>query len=188
MKSLVAFILLIFFSSFSFAKVDRDELMYQGNSNWLEFKQFMEQRQEEDQKLGVSYLLSGALATVGGVVGYYSSEDAFSRGIYALSQSIGVAALGYGASYMWIGNEYNSFFYAVDGARLSPQQKNELLHRFLEREQLQRERQRWIKIATHSVIAAVNLYSATREEDKNIKTVFQFLAAANVVIALTYSF
>lgn len=175
----------LIFSQASFAN---KEAGYQGEAQWDSFAKYMEQRQEEDRLLGTSYLISGTVATLGGMIGYANSEDPFSRGVYAIAQSVGVAAIGYGASHYWIGNEYNSFFYAVDGASLTPVQRNELLQRFLARDQEARQKTRWIKVVTHSIVAAVNLYNSTREQDKNVRGVLQFLAGTNAVIAASYAF
>ncbi|WP_413288505.1 hypothetical protein [Bdellovibrio sp. HCB337] len=161
---------------------------YEGPAQWDSFNKYMRERQKEDRVTGMSYMISGAIATLGGVAGYYNSDDSFSRGVYAIAQSVGVAAVGYGANRYWNGNEYNSFYYAVEGAPLTSAQKAELLRRFLEKEKEERNKTRWIKIATHSLIAAVNLYSASREEDKNVRGVLNFLAGTNAIIAFSYAF
>jgi hypothetical protein len=161
---------------------------YEGAAHWESFHKYMEERQEEDRIKGLSYIISGAIATVGGAVGYDNSEDSFSRGVYVIAQSVGVAAIGYGSNTYWNGNEYNSFFYAVEGAPLSPSQKATLLHRFLEKEKQERRKSRWIKIATHSLIAVANLYSASHEEDSSVRGVLNFLAGTNAIIAFSYAF
>jgi hypothetical protein len=188
MKRMMMFML---FCSFTFGAGFAhalSDMEYDGPVRWDSFRTYMEERQREDHIKGMSYMVSGAIATIGGLVGYYGSTDPFSRGIYAITQSVGVAAIGYGATNYWIGNEYNSFFYAVEGAHLTPAQKGELLYRFLDREKEQREKTKWIKIATHSLIAIANLYSASHEEDKNVRGVLQFLAGTNAIIAFNYAF
>jgi hypothetical protein len=188
MKSwmLLVLILLNFAGATAFAENSEDG--YTGTAQWEPFQKYMEVRQEQDRVLGTSYLISGLVATAGGLAGYYNSEDPFSRGVYAVSQSVGVAAIGYGASQYWIGNEYNSFFYAVNSAALSPEQKSDLLRRFLERDREARQKTRWIKVATHSLLALVNLYNSTREDDKTVRSVLQFLSGTNAVIAFSYVF
>jgi hypothetical protein len=172
----------------STAHATSTEDSYVGIPEWKPFQKYMEVRQEDDRVLGASYLISGTVATLGGMLGYYASEDPFSRGVYAVAQSVGVAAIGYGASEYWIGNEYNSFYHAVDGSSLTMAQKGELLQRFLERDQEVRQRTRWIKVITHSLVAAVNLYNSTHESDKNVRGVLQFLGGTNAIIATSYAF
>jgi hypothetical protein len=189
MKNILIILLfaIVNFNTFS-AKAESLDSGYEGPIQWGAFRKYMDDRREDDQIKGLSYIISGTLATVGGVIGYHNSEDSFSRGVYVVAQSVGVAAIGYGANTYWNGNEYNSFYYALEGAHLSSAQKGELLQRFLEKEKEECRKSRWIKIATHSLIAVVNLYSASHEEDKNVRSVLGFLAGANAIIAFSYAF
>lgn len=187
-KFLLIVMTLLTMASSAFADEERTETEYSGVVQWNSFQRYMNERQEEDRIRGMSYMISGAVATLGGVAGYYNSDDSFSRGLYAIAQSVGVAAIGYGANTYWNGNEYNSFYYAVEGAHLTSVQKAELLQRFLEKEKDERRRSRWIKVATHSLIAVANLYSAGHEDDRNVRGVLHFLAGTNAVIAFSYAF
>ncbi|MBX3041298.1 MAG: hypothetical protein KF789_11385 [Bdellovibrionaceae bacterium] len=180
--------LLVALSLFFFSTAWADDVVYDGPADWSKFDQFMIDRQKEDEITGLSYLLSGALATIGGNLGYYSSSDSFSRGAYALTQSVGIVAIGYGASIYWNGNEFDSFYRAVRDSSLSSAQKTELLQRFLSNEKTQRERTRWIRMGTHALLAVVNFYSASQEKDKDVKNVFQFLGGVNALLAFTYAF
>ncbi|RYZ66893.1 MAG: hypothetical protein EOP09_11965, partial [Proteobacteria bacterium] len=110
MKKWMLFILLCL--NVSVASAFNDDQGYLGPVKWDSFHKYMEERNEQDRVRGISYMVSGTIAAVGGVLGYYSSDDSLSRGIYAIAQSVGVAAIGYGANTYWIGNEYNSFYYA----------------------------------------------------------------------------
>ena len=189
MKKLLVLLMAVFTLGAGTAKAYTSDVgYYDGPVSWDAFHKYMNQKQKEDRVTGLSYMISGTVATLGGVAGYYNSDDSFSRGVYAIAQSVGVAAIGYGANKYWNGNEYNSFFYAVEGTSLTSAQKVELLKRFLAKESEEREKTRWIKIATHSLIAAVNLYSASREDDKNVRGVLNFLAGTNAVIAFSYAF
>lgn len=187
MKKLLLLLLMMIFSA-GVAQAEDDDLDYGGPVQWESFQHYMKERHEEDRIRGVSYMISGTIAAVGGIAGYHNSEDSFSRGLYAIAQSVGMAAIGYGANSYWNGNEYNSFYYAVEGARLTPGQKAELLQRLLEKEKDERRRSRWIKVATYSLIAAANLYSASQEDDRNVRNVLHFLAGTNAVIAFSYAF
>lgn len=156
--------------------------------DWKSFDASMSSIQNEDRTIGTSYLISGALVTLGSIAGYYSTDDATSKVIYAFSQSLGIAAIGYGSAKLLIGHDYNSFYAAVKSANLSSEQRNNLLRVYLEREKEKRESLKRIKIATHLLLGAVNLYSATREKDNNVKSVFTFLSGVNFAIALAYTF
>ncbi|MBX2988979.1 MAG: hypothetical protein KF802_13910 [Bdellovibrionaceae bacterium] len=165
-----------------------DEILYDGTAQWQDFENFMRNREEEERVTGISYMISGAVATLGGLVGYQSSQDNFSRSAYAIAQSVGIGALGYGASIYWNGNEYDSFYRAVRGSSLTPMQKNELLARFLSNEKSERRRARWIRVGTHTLLAVVNFYAASQESNRDVRNLLQFMGGVNAVIAFSYSF
>ncbi|WP_413580768.1 hypothetical protein [Bdellovibrio sp. HCB288] len=164
------------------------ETGYAGLPEWSDFREFVKQQQEEDERMGISYMISGGIAAVGGVVGYDLSNDPLSRSVYALTSTVGIAAIGLGASYYWTGNEYDSFYFALENSSISLQEKNRILQRFLERERDKRESRRWIRVVTHSLIAAANFYSASRETNGDVKPVFVFLGTVNTVLAVSYAF
>lgn len=161
---------------------------YDGGAQWKEFKEFVIDQRVEDEKLGLSYMISGAVATVGGVYGYYAAEEVFSRSMFAITSTIGIAAIGLGASYYWTGNEYDSFYYALEGSGLSVTERNKILQRYLEKEKAERENRKWIRVATHALIAAVNFYGASQESNNDAKAIFLFLGGANAVLAVSYGF
>ncbi|MBX2993283.1 MAG: hypothetical protein KF681_00615 [Bdellovibrionaceae bacterium] len=157
-------------------------------TDWNSFEAAMQEAEREDRKTGWSYIASGALVTIGGLVGASSSADSQSKLIYGLSQGFGVAAIGYGTAKLSYGNEYNSFYDSIQGTELSLEQKNSLVSLYMENERAKREMIRKINIATHAAIGVLNLYSASREPDKDAKTALQFLAAVNFAFALSYTF
>lgn len=165
-----------------------DDIDYDGPSNWESFHQFMIERAKQDEITGLSYMISGGLAAVGGNIGYYSSTDTFSRGAYALTQSAGIFAIGYGASIYWNGNEFDSFYRAVRDSSLSPLQKTEVLQKFLENERAQKDREDMIRMGTFILLSAMNFYSATQEDDNDVKNVFNFLGGVNLLLAFSYAF
>lgn len=186
MKRLGVIVAVLLFTLQSFAQ--ERELDYQGAANWNEFRKYVLQQRDEDEKKGLGYIISGGVAAVGGTIGFYQSEEVFSRTVFAITSNIGLAAIGLGASYYWTGSDVDSFFYAIDGSSLSLAERNEVLQRYLEKEREAKESRRWIRVATYSLIALANLYSATQEESADIQSVFYFLGGANALLAISYSF
>ncbi len=182
------FVLFIIFLATSQTWAMERELSYEGDPQWNEFRHYVLEQQKEDQTNGVAYMISGTVAAIGGAVGYYQSEEIFSRTIFAITSNLGLAAIGLGATYYWTGNEVDSFFYAIDGSSLNLQQRNEVLQRYLSKERQEKEHRRWIRVATHALLAAANFYSASQENSNEVRSVFYFLGAANTVLALSYSF
>jgi F0F1-type ATP synthase membrane subunit c/vacuolar-type H+-ATPase subunit K len=182
-------IFLYLFNSHAMASYLAEEEGYDGPAQWNEFSQFVEQQQHRDRILGQSFVFSGLVATVGGAIGYHSSSDPYSRGIYAIAQSIGVAAIGYGGASYMIGNGYNAFYEALRKTpSLSAHQRAQLIEAYIRRDKEEREQRRNIKAFTHGLISVVNLYGASRESDPNLKTIFQFMGGTNLILSIGYSF
>lgn len=170
----------------AFAKTESDH--YHGVPQWTEFRQFMREQEAQDETLGLSYMISGSIAAVGGVIGYDRAEDPLSRSVYAITSTVGLAAIGLGASYYWAGNDYSSFYYAIEGSGVSLQERNRILQRYMEKEKEIRETRKWIRVVTHALIATTNFYSACHEKNTEVKPVFVFLGLANAVLAVSYTF
>lgn len=166
----------------------RRETTYSGVANWTEFRQYVLHQQQEDERAGVAYMISGTVAAIGGTIAYQQSEEIFSRTIFAITSNLGLAAIGLGATYYWTGNELDSFYYAIEGSSLSLAERNEVLQRFLFKQQEEKRKAKWIRVATHALLAAANIYGATQEENKEISSVFYFLGGANALLAVTYTF
>ncbi|MFN7728717.1 MAG: hypothetical protein ACK5P7_06150 [Bdellovibrio sp.] len=181
------FILIVFLSLSGLQALAKPRKSLQA-SDWDSFQSAILESELEDRKIGWSYIASGVLVTLGGIVGASSSGDSSSKLIYGLSQGFGVAATGYGTARLSIGNDYNSFYDSIEGSSLSKDQKNSLVRIFIESEREKREAIRKISIATHSAIGVLNLYSASREQDKDAKTALQFLAVVNFAFAIGYAF
>lgn len=184
----VWFVILLIFAFQAKALAVNRAADYRGPMEWSEFQDYVLHQQKEEERLGTAYMISGALAVIGGTVGYTESDDMFSRTIFALTSNIGIAGLGLGATYYFTDSSLDSFFYAVNGANLSLSEKNELLQRYLRKEREERERRNWIRVTTHALLAAANLYSGSREESGEARSFLYFLGGANAVLAVTYSF
>lgn len=186
MTKILALVIVTFLSFQALAQ--ERELDYDGAANWNDFRKYISTQRELDEQKGLGYILSGGVAAVGGAIGFYQSEEVFSRTVFAITSNIGLAAIGVGASYYWTGSSVDSFFYAIDGSSLSLAEKNEVLQRYLDKERQEKENRRWIRVATYSLIALANLYSASQEESADIQSVFYFLSGANALLAVSYSF
>ncbi|MBV2167657.1 MAG: hypothetical protein KUL82_03015, partial [Bdellovibrio sp.] len=44
---------------------------YAGPAQWTEFREYILHQQKENERVGLGYMISGAVAAVGGGVGYY---------------------------------------------------------------------------------------------------------------------
>ena len=157
-------------------------------SDWPSFEEYMKQKEHQDEIQGLSYMISGGLAVIAGTSGYFSATSSVSRSFFALAQTIGVIGVGYGAQSYYLGNGHQSFYLSVKNSNLTPEQRNQILNHYLILEKKRHDQARWIQVGTHSLIALVNLYTASRETDESVKNLLGVVAATNIVMAVTYSF
>jgi hypothetical protein len=156
--------------------------------SWDNFKAYMREREQTDQINGMSYLISGGLATVGSLIGYETSEDKIARSTFAISQSFGILAIGYGASLLSSGNEHSTFYTVLRESRLSKPEKDRLLRIYLRERQLQERQTRMIKALTHGAVALVNGFNAAREDEETLKGALALISGINAVLSLSYAF
>ncbi len=161
---------------------------YKGKAEWNEFQSYITQQEEQNRHLGLSYLISGGIAAVGGAIGYQQSDDILSRSVFVIASNMGIAAFRWGATYYFTSSEISSFYHSLEGSSLTAAQKNEVLQRYLKREKEEQEKRRWIGVATHVLLAGLNFYSASQEHDSNIKSMFYVLGGANTILAISHSF
>lgn len=187
MTKFVLIFSLIFSGFHASAKTSRDEQL-QATADWRSFEEIVEQARAEDRTLGTSYLLSGALVALGGVAGAQSAGDDTSKLMFTLSQSLGIAGIGYGIAKLSFGNQYNSLYDALRDTSLTKEQRDQIVRIFMEREREKQQSMKHIKIITHILLGAVNLYAASKEENSNSKTFLQFFGGANFALAAAYTF
>ena len=102
--------------------------------SWSDFDHFMQDSKNRHENEGLSYMISGSLAVIGGTVGYQSETDSLGKLMLSVTQSLGVAAVAYGAEQYYLGSEYQSFYMAVKESHLTDSERSEVLTRFLDNE------------------------------------------------------
>lgn len=166
-----------------FASVDETQF-----KSWSDFDQFMQESKLRHENEGVSYMVSGTLAVLGGTAGYASEGDPLGRLLLSLTQSIGVAAIAYGGEQYFLGSDYQSFYLSLKNSSISDRNRSEILTHFLENERKRRKTIRWTRVLSHSLIAGLNFYQASQENNQNLKTGLNVLGVLNLGLAVHFSF
>jgi hypothetical protein len=108
---------------------------------------------------------------------------------YSVSQSLGIAGIGYGAYLKNVGGEQRSFFETVENAHgLSLQDKDELVRSYSQTWKINRHNEKWLRIITHSLVAALNIYNGLNEEPGELRTGLFVIGGANALAAISLSF
>ncbi|MBL7546126.1 MAG: hypothetical protein JNL11_20065 [Bdellovibrionaceae bacterium] len=160
----------------------------QNVQSWSDFQKAMEKLKNEDRQRGTSYIVSGAIVSLGSLVAISGTHDAAAKLIYGIASSGGIAAITYGISTIYYGNSYNSFYDAVGATSLSEDQRNVLVKNYLASEREQRQRKERLQMIAHFVASVLNVYSASVEKDDNAKTFLHALAGLNLALGISYSF
>lgn len=156
--------------------------------SWESFAEQMAESRSRERVLGTSYIGSGLMVSIGGVIGQQETADSAGRFVFGLSQGLGAFAFGYGLQILMTGNEMDSFYIALNSASVSNEEKSRILAVYLNEE---RERLRIlgnIQMSTHFLVAGLNFYSASLEADSNSKGVLNGLGLVNLLIGTTYFF
>ncbi len=158
------------------------------NLNWPKFESSMALKQNKDYIDGLSYIISGSIALVGGFVGQGITQDPLEKGVYTLFQTIGIASIGYGA-YSWkLGDEDRFFYDSVKNASLTAVDRNAILRSYYLQKKVRERNERFIKAVTHSLIAAVNIYNASQQNKSSVQNGLYFIGGVNLLAAISFSF
>jgi hypothetical protein len=141
--------------------------------------------QTTNQGLGLAYVISGATTLGISIPGYYLSEDVFARSVYAIGESIGVVAMGYGVYLLLIENEYSRFKKIVDSsASLTSDHKNQLAKSFLNEQARRAKNVRKIRAVSHAMMAGLNTLNAVIASHRDLRTALFFLGGVNTLVFL----
>lgn len=156
--------------------------------NWTDFSQAVSKQKRKDEVYGWSYIISGSLALVGGILGTQVTSDPLERGVYTLFETMGIASIGYG-SYVWkIGGEERLLYNTLQGTKLSPEQKSQFLVSYNFQIKDRDQRDRALRSITHGLISALNFYSASQQKQPGLKTTLNFIGGVNLLAAISFTF
>ena len=157
---------------------------------WETFEKKNKGQIEKDYKNGLSYIISGSIAFVGGMWGERLAQDALEKGTYALFQTLGVASVGYGA-YLWtVGSDERFVYESLNASDLTTAQKTQFIKGYRRAEKERQMRDRLIRAITHGLIAGLNLYNGVQAKDENIRNTLYFIGGVNVLAgaSIVYEF
>ncbi len=188
MKVWMTLILFLISGLQAFAKGPLRTLDLQDVQSWRDFQTAIQKQEKEEISLGQAYMISGSLLILGGAIGYHNAHTSVEKLAYSVTESLGVGGIGYGASLYNIGSSERLFYNSVEATQgLSTHAKDELARNFSAQWRDHKEDERLIKIVTHSIVAAVNLYNGLREEGE-LRQGLTALAGINLIAAISFTF
>lgn len=157
--------------------------------DWPSFDLRMREGVSEDYRKGWAYIISGSLGFLSGLLAQASTADPLEKGVFILSQSIGIAAIGHGASLWRNGNEDRLLYYTLRDPRgLTDQHRTAVLKSY-QTQRLQRDRNKsYIDAITFGLIGGLNAYNASQTQDASVKNALYFIGTINLLAAVSFSF
>lgn len=158
-------------------------------TTWSEYAAVYEKKKDKEENEGISYMISGGIAIVGGSIGQGVAKDPFEKAAYSLFQTMGIASLGYGA-YQWkIGDEDRLMFETLQKTPMfTDREKLLFLKSFQYQKKERQQRVQVIKAVTHGLIAAFNLYNGSQQSQSGIRSSLYFIGGVNVLACVNYTF
>lgn len=180
------FFLVILLSCFSIEASD-SEFQFE-NTDWSEFSKEVELQKIYDKRNGISYVISGSLALLGGIWGQGVTNDTAEKGVYMAFQTIGVASVGYGA-YTWhVGGEERSLYTTLKNLKYTEEQKSQFLKQYKLQMKERKKKENLVRAVTHGLLAGINLYNGSQQKQDSLKGALYFVGTVNLLAAASYTF
>jgi hypothetical protein len=137
---------------------------------------------------GWGYLISGGVALGISVPAYYLSDDVFAKAIYSVTETLSVAAIGYGAFQLLVDDDMTRFVRIVRSVPgLTRAQRDQMAMSYL-RESADRARNlRRIRVISHGLTAALNLVNAATSSNPNLSEALYFVGGVNLLAAVSFA-
>lgn len=156
---------------------------------WRDFAHHVEELRAHERREAWAYIVSGAIVAIGGGVGYANASDSLERTAFALSQSLGVAGIGYGVYSLMIGSSDRNFYSLLESSQhLKEYQRDDLVEIYLHQKHERMRKTKWIRFVTHSLIAGLNFSHAQRQENPEARSALYFISGINAIAAISLTF
>jgi len=107
-----------------------------------------------------------AVLTILTGIGYSNAGSTTEELTYSLAQSLSIGAIGYGAYKYYIGDFDRSFYYIINSTEnLNTEQKDQMVFHYSSEKSYQKDKLKWITLATYGLVAAANIINAARSND-----------------------
>ncbi len=155
-------------------------------SSYSEFAEQVKYQTQTTQKEGLSYMLSGGLALVGGGIGWSRSHESVEKGFYSLAQSLGLLAIGYGAEAYYLKQDDEMFLNVLNSGDLNLAQKNKMVESYLAEKKEKEESLFWIQRTTFGLAGLLNVIYASQAKDQTLQNFLYVTAGVQLVWAFTF--
>lgn len=154
--------------------------------SYTEFYQRVKSDSELARKDGISYLISGGIALIGGGYGWAHSKKSVEKGFYSLAQSLGLLAIGYGAESYFLKHDDEIFLQVLSSTELTRMQKDRMVESYI-KEKKEREKDiLMIRRTTFGLAGLLNIIYAAKTKDQTLQNFLYMTAGVQLVWAFTF--
>ena len=112
----------------------------------------------------------------------------FAKAIYSVTETLGVASIGYGAYLALVDNDLSRFVRMVKAVPgLTPLQKDQLAFHYLKEGAERARTLRKVRVISHGLTAALNFIDGATMSNPNLSEALYFLGGVNVLAALGFA-
>ncbi|GIL16944.1 MAG: hypothetical protein BroJett040_06950 [Oligoflexia bacterium] len=187
MKIIIALLLPILFMLSTQAKSLTQEYNLENVQTWEEFSRKVKLKTDKEQEEGRAYMISGGLLLVGSVVGYHNAHSSVEKLAYSVAQSLGIGGIGYGSYLYNIGGEERVIYTTILRADLGSHEKDALVRSYTHQWKENKQRDKMIRIVTHSLVGILNIYNGARvpSSEEDLRQGLYALGGINLLAALS---
>lgn len=155
-------------------------------TSYTDFAERVKIESELKKNEGLSYMLSGGVALIGGGYGWSHGEKSVEKGFYSLAQSLGILAIGFGAESYFLRGDDELFLQVLSSVDLTQVQKDRMVESYLKEKRQKEEDIQWIRRTTFGLAGLLNIIYAGQAKDSTLQN-FLYVTAG-VQLAWAFSF
>jgi len=153
---------------------------------YSDFQEQVKAQSEKSRQEGMSMLLSGGLAFVGGAYGWSSAKKPVEKAFYSIAQSLGLLAIGYGAEAYYLKQDDEIFLQVLTLDSLTSAQKDQMVQSYLRERKDREESLVWIRRVSFGLSGLLNLVEASQVKDQTLQNFLYVTAGVQLVWAFTF--
>lgn len=174
MKILNLIVLFSLVSNFAFAE------------SYSEYAERVQAQSETAKTEGLNYMISGAVALLGGTYGWSKAEKPVEKGFYSLAQSLGLLAIGFGAEDYFLKQDEEIFLQVLNSGELTRAQKDRMVTSYLKEKKERAADVLWIRRTTFGLAGLLNVLYASQAKDQTLQNFLYVTAGVQLVWAFTF--
>jgi len=157
--------------------------------SWQEYSKRIQIEKKQKMKEGMSYIISGTLELLGGVLAEANTLDPVEKGVYVLFESIGIASIGYGSYHYSVNSDEETLIESLKSVpNINDQTRLKIMKNYFINSEINRNKEDRIRALTHGLISILNFYNGSQQKNETVRNTIFFIGGINLLACISYSF